>query len=401
MHIKKLAVQVIAVIIIVAMFGLSNAHAEIGVTDTEILIGSSLALEGHAAYLGTETLHGFMAYINEINEQGGVNGRKIRMLAYNDSYNPDQCVTNTNKLIKEDKVFALSCYVGTPTSVKAMPVVEEAAVPLIGLFTGAESLRNPVKRHIFNIRGSYYEETAGIVSHFWEELGLRKIAVFYQNDDFGKTGLKGVEIALAKYNSKPVAQASYERGSEDVTPAFNAIRQAAPEAVVIIGVYGPAARFIMGAKWSGFDPYFHCISFVGANKLAYLLGTGSDGDGVIVTQVVPTPDDSLPGIAEYRNYLEKYIKKNHLDLVPNFVSLEGFINAKTLVLILNKLGKDVTRDGFIKTAESLKDIDLGIGAGATLSYGPEDHQGLDKVYFTILKSGKYEVITDWKKVKTK
>lgn len=229
-------------------------------------------------------------------------------------------------------------------------------------------------------------------------MGLRKIAVLYQNDDFGTSGLKGVELALAKYKSEPVSRASYERGTEDVSPALKTIRQANPEAVVIIGVYAPTARFIMGAKWSGFDPYFHCISFVGADKLANLLGTGNDSDGVIVTQVVPPPESHLTGIEEYRNCLAKYIQKENLNVVPNFVSLEGFINAKALVLILNQLGKDVTREGFVKTAESLKDVDLGIGAN--LSYSVEDHQGLDKVYFTILKNGKYETITDWSKVKT-
>ncbi|MBF0412687.1 MAG: ABC transporter substrate-binding protein [Desulfamplus sp.] len=398
MHIAKQALKFITIIVLVVLSNLSNARAEVGVTDTEILIGSSLALEGHASYLGTETLNGFMAYINAVNEQGGVHGRKIRVKAYNDSYSPEACVQNTNKLIQEDKVFALACYVGTPTSLKAAPIVEQSGVPLIGLFTGAEALRKPVKRYIFNIRASYYQETAGIVSHFWEEMGLRKIAVLYQNDDFGTSGLKGVELALEKYSAKIVTKASYERGTEDVSAALKTIRLSEPEAVIIIGVYAPTARFIMGAKWSGFDPYFHCISFVGANKLAYLLGTGSDSDGVIVTQVVPPPESNLAGIEEYQNYLKKYIQKDNPDVVPNFVSLEGFINAKTLVTILNKLGKDVTREGFIKTAESLTDIDLGIGAN--LSYSVEDHQGLDNVYFTILKNGKYETITDWKKVKT-
>ncbi len=398
MESKKRSVKFAVIMAIVILFNISYVNAEVGVTDTEILIGSSLALEGHASYLGTETLNGFMAYINAINEQGGVHGRKIRVVAYNDSYAPEACVKNTNKLINEDKVFALACYVGTPTSLKAAPIVEQAGVPLIGLFTGAEALRTPVRRYIFNIRASYYEEAYGIISHFWEDMGLRKIAVLYQNDDFGITGLQGVEFALAKYNSKPVVQASYERGTEDVGPALKAIRQSDPEVVVIIGVYAPTARFIMGAKWSGFDPYFHCISFVGANKLAYMLGTGSDSDGVIVTQVVPPPESDLSGIEEYRNYLAKYIRKDNPDVVPNFVSLEGFINAKTLVWILNQMGKNVTRERFIETAESLKDVDLGIGAN--LNYSVKNHQGLDKVYFTILKSGNYELITDWKKVKT-
>lgn len=395
MDIKKRTVELIGIMIVVVFS--SVAHAEVGVTDTEILIGSSLALEGHASYLGTQTLRGFTAYINAVNEKGGVNGRKIKILAYNDGYDPDNCVKNTNKLIKEDKVFALSSYVGTPTSVKAMPIIEEAHIPLVGLFTGAEALREPPKRYIFNVRASYYQETAGIVTHFWEDLGFRDIAVFYQNDAFGTAGLKGVELALEKYKAKPIVTASYERGSEDVGPALKTIREKNPEAIVMVGVYGPCARFIQGSKWLGFDPYFHCVSFVGANQLAHLLGTGKDNDGVVVTQVVPPPESNLPGIQEYRACFEKYTKKDFPEDTPNFVSLEGFVNAKVLVAILNKLGKDVTRENFIKAAESLKNFDTGIGTN--LTFGDQDRRGLDMIYFTVIKSGKYEVVTDWKKLR--
>lgn len=367
---------------------------ETGVTDTEIVIGTSLALEGHASFLGTQTFHGAMSYIQHINESGGVNGRTIRVVSYDDSYDPPKCVANTTKLITEDKVFALFCYVGTPTSVQAMPIVTENKVPLVGLFTGADALRNPVKREIFNIRSSYFDETGGIVKHFWEDMGLRKFAVFYQNDAFGQAGLKGVELALDKVNSKPVVTATYERGSDQVADALATIRGAEPEAVIIIGVYGPTATFIRSAKWSGFNPYFHTVSFVGAEQLAELLGVGRDSNGTIVTNCVPPPGSDLPTVMEYRELLQKYYPGDK----PNFVSLEGFVNAKVLVSMLQNAGRDVTRDALIAAGEAMKDLDIGLG-DAKLTFGPDDHQGLDAVYYTVIKDGKYETISDFTTLK--
>jgi len=184
-----------------------------GVSDSEILIGSSLAIGGHAGYLGTQTLHGALAYLNYINEKGGIHGRRIKVISYDDGYDPPRCLANTRKLIIQDKVFALFCYVGTPTTVKIIPVVEEAKIPLLGMFTGANALRDPFKRYIINVRVSYYQETGAVVKHFVEDLDLKKIAVFYQYDAYGFDGLKGTELALKEYNLTPVATGMYIRGT--------------------------------------------------------------------------------------------------------------------------------------------------------------------------------------------
>ncbi|MBN1295544.1 ABC transporter substrate-binding protein [bacterium] len=380
--------------LVVVLMSLIAVQAEVGVTDMEIVIGTSLALDGHASYLGTQTLHGAMTYINHINDAGGVNGRKIRVISYDDAYEPAKCTENTNKLIDNDNVFALFCYVGTPTSVEILPIIKAKKVPLVGLFTGAEVLREPVIREVFNIRTSYYEETGGIVKHFWEDMGVRKIAVLYQNDAYGEAGLKGVELALSKFNSKPVAIATYERGSNAISEAMTTLRASDPEAVIIIGVYGPTSTFIRSAKWSGFNPYFHTVSFVGADQLAELLGVGRDSNGTIVTQCVPPPTSDVPGAVEYRNLLKKY----YPDDTPNFVSFEGFINAKVLVSMLEKTGPALTRDAFIAAGESINVLDVGLGS-AKITYGPDDHRGLDQVYYTVIIDGKYEIISDFKTIK--
>src|SRR5262245_14770440 len=190
-----------------------SAHAQApGVTSNAIVLGQSAALSGPAAELGIQMNIGTKAYLDHINAQGGVHGRKIELKIRDDRYEANLCLENTKKFIEEDNVFALISYVGTPTTAAAMPAISEAKVPLVGPFTGAELLRAPVNRYIFNVRASYYDETERIVEQL-VSTGNRKIAVFYQDDSYGQAGLKGVEIAMAKRNMKIVALGQVERNA--------------------------------------------------------------------------------------------------------------------------------------------------------------------------------------------
>jgi branched-chain amino acid transport system substrate-binding protein len=372
------------------------SFAEDGVKDNEIILGSSLALEGHSGFLGTQTHHGAMAYINSINEKGGVNNRTIKIIVYNDNYDPSTCEANTQKLIEQDKVFALCNYVGTPTTLQALPLIKKAHIPLMGLLSGSEAFRHPLIKEVFNIRSSYNQEIESIITKFWNNFGTRKFAVFYQNDSYGEAGVKGVELTLDKFGTKPIATASYERGSNVIADALSKIRIASPEAVIMVGTYTPSANFVMSAKWSSFDPYFHSVSFVGADEFAHLIG-GGDSDGVFVTQVVPPQSSLSPILQEYRDLLKKSYPADN----PNFVSLEGFINAKVLVTVLSKMGKEASREAFIKTAEGLKNLDIGLDH--TISFDSGNHQGSDVVYPTVIKNGEYKIMTedDWKSMKKK
>ena len=364
----------------------TSTTQSLGITDDEILVGSSLALGGHAGYLGTQTLHGALAYIKHVNQQGGIHGRTIKVSAYDDGYDPPRCVTNTQKLIVQDKVFALFCYVGTPTTVKILPLVEEARIPVVGMFTGANALREPLNRYLINVRASYYQETGAAVKHLVEAMKLKKIAVFYQYDAYGFDGLKGTEIALRPYGLVPVATGTYIRGTLDVDEGLRKIMAAQAEAVVMIGTYEPCAKFIRLAKERHFSPVFYNVSFVGADELARLLGRIEAK--IIVTQVVPPPEVSesnkeLWGAREYVALLKQYYPSDR----PNFVSLEGYINAKVLVEGLERAGRDLNREKFINAIESIQELDLGIAN--LLSFSPGDHQGLERVYFTHLQDGKF------------
>ncbi len=365
---------------------LTTSASAPGVTPNEIVIGSSLALGGHASFLGTEYLHGAMCLINQINKEGGIHHRKIRVIAYDDGYDPPRCVANTQRLIHKDKVFALFCYVGTPTTVKIIDTVEENKIPLLGLFTGADKLRFPFRHYIFNIRSSYYQETNAVVRYFVEEKGLRRIAVFYQYDDYGFDGLKGTQIALQRYGLSPVATGSFVRGTLEIEDALKKIQKSEAQAVIMIGTYSPCAKFIKEARARRFNPLFHNVSFVGADKLVQELGDA--GEGVFITQVVPPPTQRilLPASEQYSRLLSQYYPQDK----PNFVSFEGFINARVLIEALRRAGRDISREGFIRTLESIKEHYVGIGA--VINFGPKDHQGIDDVYLTEVRDGQLQLL---------
>jgi branched-chain amino acid transport system substrate-binding protein len=351
-----------------------GAGAEPGVTATAILIGQSAAFSGPASELGTEMRAGAMAYFRQVNASGGVHGRKIELRSLDDGYEGDRAAANTKKLI-DDGVFLLFGYVGTPTSNASKPIFTAARVPFVGPFTGAESLRNPLNRYIFNIRASYYDETEKIIGQLVGQT-LDKIAVFYQNDDYGKAGLAGVERAMQKRGMKIVATGTVERNTTDVAVAVKAIGKLEPQGVVMISAYKSCAAFIKAMRAAGYNPQFMNVSFVGSKALAH--ETGPAGRGVGISQVVPFPWNlSARVVKDYQQLLEASTGKQEY----SFTSLEGFISAKVLVEGLRRTGPELTREKFIGTMEQIRDFDVG---GFTVSFTPTDHSGSRFVELTVI-----------------
>lgn len=353
-----------------------------GVTDNEILVGSSVALGGHASYLGTKYLNGAKGYFQKINELGGIYGRKIKLIVYDDKYDPPLTVANTQKLINDDKVFCLFNYVGTPTSVKVIDIINKAKIPTLGFFTGAEILRTPHRPFMFHVRDSYYAEAEGAIAYFVDNLGFKNIAVMYQEDDFGLAVLSGIQLALNARNLEPSITATYLRGTMDVEDAFGRIKAKNVEAVIMVGTYAPLAKFIKLFHNEKIYPYFHTVSFVGSEAFGSELVKNqeidsSQYDKIIVTQVVPSPFSlELEGIKEYLDIVAEFHPKDN----PNYVELEGFINAKVLVKALQDAGPKLNRENFIEAIESLRSFDVGIGKKIT--YDVLDHVGLDGIYYS-------------------
>jgi ABC-type branched-subunit amino acid transport system substrate-binding protein len=354
------------------------AYGEPGVFADRIVFGQSAAFDGPAAALGLGMREGILAAFNEANAAGGISGHKLELVSHDDSYDPDKAIANTERLIDQDRVFALVGEVGTPTSNAAQPITTEKGVPFIGPFTGAAFLRNPSLGNVINVRGSYDQETEAWIEHLTNDLGASRIAILYQDDTFGRAGLSGVTKAMDKRGMKLVAEGTYERNTTAVKTALLDIRKADPQAIVMVGAYTPCAEFIKLARRLKLNAVFVNISFVDANALAKQLG--EDGKGVFVTQVVPFPwDTSLPLIARY----QKALKAGNPDAQIGFVSLEGYMVGRLIVDALEKMKDPITRARLISTIKEVGKFDLG---GITLSYGRDKNQGMDKVFFTAIQA---------------
>ena len=329
----------------------------------KIILGQSAAFTGPAAELGIQFNHGAKLWFDQLNAQGGVAGKTVEIRNLDDGYEPDRCAANTQKLISED-VFALFGYIGTPTSLAALPLLTKAQIPFIAPFTGAMGLREPFNRQVFHLRASYNDETALIVKQL-THLGLKKIAVFYQNDAYGKAGLDGVTLALGQMNLKPVAQATVERNSVDVAAAVKTLTAAAPDAVVQISAYKSCAAFIREARKAGYGGTFYNVSFVGTQALADELGR--QAMGVVVSQVMPFPFSMTTSVS--REYLAA-VQRAGGNNKPNYSSMEGYVAARLFVEGMRRAGRTLTRDTLIAGLETVQSMDLG---GFMVGYSNHSH----------------------------
>lgn len=362
--------KLLAALLLCMSLATSALAATPGVTDTQIVIGQSAPLTGPAAQLGIRLRMGIEAYFKSANADGGVAGRSLQLVSLDDGYEPPRTVANTRKFIDDGNVFALLGYVGTPTTLAAKPLIDDAGIPLVGPFTGAMGLRTPVDPNIFNIRASYDDETRKIVDQFLF-LGLKKIAVFYQDDAYGMAGLTGVQKALAAHGLKPIATGTIKRNTVDVAAALASILPARPDLIVEVGTYTEVAAFNKAAVDKGYGGQFANLSFVGSEALAKALGPA--GNGVIITQVVPFPFSTVtPLVREYQAAMIAAGHKNDYD----FTSLEGYIDAKVLVQALRKAGKTLTRASLVAALDGMHSDDLG---GFVVRFAPDDHSGSDYV----------------------
>lgn len=357
-----------------------TAQAETGVTASTITLGQSAAFSGPAKELGKGMHDGAQAYFDQVNASGGVYGRKIILKTLDDGYEPERAAANTKQFIEQDEVLALFGYVGTPTSNASIPAVSKAKLPFFAPFSGAQSLREPFNRNIFNIRASYFAETEKIVQQI-TTLSLKRIAVFYQNDAYGKAGLEGVTRALKKRGIEVAGLGTVERNSVDVSDAVAKIRASKPQTVIMVSAYNSSAAFIKAMIAAGSPPSFWNISFVGSQQLVTALG--KDASGVQISQVMPAPWDETHAIVkEYRKYYLQDGKKQW-----DYVSMEGFIAAKVFVEGLRRAGSNLSRDSLIRALETISHYDAG---GYFITFSPSSHNGSEFVDLTMVaKSGRF------------
>ena len=369
MMLNRRTFSVLSSAAIVAGFKTAQAQSE-----AKIVLGQSAPFSGAAAQLGIQFNAGAKVYFEQTNARGGINRRPIELMALDDGYEPDRCAENTRKLIEQD-AFALFGYIGTPTSLAALPIATQERVPFIAPFTGAMSLREPMNKMAFHLRASYDDETALIVRQL-HNLGLKKIAVFYQNDAYGKAGLSGVVKALDKEGLKPVALATVERNSVEVAAAVKTLVAAGPDAIVQVSAYKSCAAFIREARKATFGGTFFNVSFVGTQALADELGQA--GAGVVVSQVVPAPGSLTTAIGrEFTEAIKAYGK----GVTANYSSLEGYLAARMMVDGLRNAGGKTARDALISGLEAIGTQSYG---GFAVSLSTSDHVASSFVQLSML-----------------
>lgn len=340
-----------------------------------IIIGQSAALSGPVKALGEDFRRGALLCFDQVNARGGVAGRELELRTLDDGYEPDRCAANTRRLIDEGAI-ALFGYIGTPTSLAALPLATAAKVPFVAPFSGADALRNPFNRYAFHVRASYFDETAEIVRQA-TGIGIRRLGVFYQNDSYGQSGLAGVTRALKAQGLEPVGLGTVERNTVDVAAAVKSVLAANPEAIVQISAYKACAAFIRAARAAGFTGTFYDVSFVGTKALAEELGAAARG--VIVSQVMPFPYSASTPVSG--DYLAAGRAAAGARFEPNYSSIEGFVAARVLVAGLRHAGASPTSEGLVKGLETLGNTDLG---GFYIDFSAQKHTGSKLVDLTIL-----------------
>ena len=355
--------------------------ADPGVSDNTITLGMSSPFSGTNGAYGLEMRQTIEAYFEQLNKAGGVNGRKLELAALDDGYETDRSVANSKLLIEEKKVFALLAYYGSsPTTESMNKIFGPAKVPLVGTISGAGTLREPVSanpnsRYMFNVRASYADETDAIVNQL-VSLGLKSIAVFYQNDGFGKSGLDGVTAALKKHNLTPSAVGTVERNSVDVAKAVESISKNTPQAVIMVTLSKPTTAFVKAMKKSGQNPMLMTLSPVGAEQLVQDLGAEARGIGI--SQVVPYPwNDTIPVVRDYQKLVGGKTGFT-------YYALEGYLMARVMVEGIKRAGKDLTREKLVGALEGLNNNDLG---GYRVTYSGSNRQGSRFVELTVVGPG--------------
>jgi branched-chain amino acid transport system substrate-binding protein len=369
-----------------------------GVTDSEIRFGISAPFTGPAKELGQNMKLGIEAAFSVANANGGVYGRQLRLVSVDDGYEPSRTAAAMKQLYEGDQVFGLIGNVGTPTAVVALPYALNHKMLFFGAFTGAGLLRSdPPDRYVFNYRASYAEETAAVVNYLVKvrHLSPDQIAVFAQQDAYGDAGFAGVEKAvraLRGSNDGTILRLNYQRNTLDVEDAVNQLQQKRRvpiKAVIMVPTYRAAARFIEKTRDLYPDMIYTSVSFVGSTALAdelMLLGKRY-ATGVIVTQVVPAVDGHSSLVLDYKSALAKYAP----GVTPDYVSLEGFIDANVLIAALQRNGAQLDTERLVTTFESMRDLDVGLGT--PVGFSRSEHQGMHKVWGTQLDAnGHYQPI---------
>jgi len=382
-------------IAIVFIFGLIFMGCDIqkkapGITDDEILIGNIQDLSGPMKELGYELPHGSNLYFRYINEQGGIFGRKIRMLVEDHQYNPQKAVAAATKLIEKDQVFCLYSVIGTSPCEALRPILAEYEVPLIAPATQSGTMSDQTRtgwRYIFHTDTGYDKQTNILVGYILEQDPEAKIGLIYQDDDYGANVLKGVAEAEQEH-SITIQKEAYQRGATDFTGQVGNLMKGGVTQVIIAGVVKEPIIVMKTATAMNYKPQFLGLSPTMDHRVA--LAAGPAGEGYIATNFAALWNSDNPSAQLYRELHAKYAEEGHQMGMYNFY---GFMTAQVLVEGLQRAGKYPTRERLIHAMETFKD--WSGSAFPPITFSATDHAGVESVVLVQVKNGKQTVISDW------
>lgn len=353
--------------------------------EPEIRLGMSAPLSGDLRELGNNFYMGASAFFQDLNSKGGVHGRDIKLLVKNDKYEPKIAIENVKDFIEKDKVFALFGVVGTPTSKEVLPIALENKIPFLAAVTGAKFLRKPRNAMILNVRKGYHGETKALLEYIVDKMKKKRIAVFYQNDSFGHTGIRSLKEELRDRGMGLVGEGSYKRNTLAVGHAIYEIENSRPDAIIMFSAAKPAVEFVRRARKSEIlkDAMLGVVSFAGAEAVVRDLGMRAGN--MVFSQVVPLPWGESIDVGHYRRQMNKFYPTAPI----GFASLEGYFAAKMVTSIFRKVGKDFSHDSFI---DALHDIPKEIFQDKSIIIKDNSCGCLDKIYVTRYTQKGFETI---------
>lgn len=348
-------------------------HAEEGVTDTTILIGQTVGITGQVAGSVKELNEGANAYFTQINQRGGVNGRRIELLTLDDRFEPATAAANALMLVKQKHVFSLFLSRGTPHTEAMLPVLAANNVPLVAPSTGAAVFHTPINPLVFPVRAKYQDEVSRTVQHF-NTVGLREIGLIYVDDSFGRDALIGFKQAMSELKLAPAMTISFDRKAPDLQAVLATVKATPAAALIIAGSASTTAELIKAIRQQGGKMTLTTLS--NNASTAFITSLGSAASGVIVSQITPAPDLSTTILGQ-----EFKVAAANSKATVSYTAMEGFLAAKVLVEGIRRAGKNLTREGLIAALESMRKVDFG---GVSVNYDREHHSGSEFVELTMV-----------------
>lgn len=358
---------------------------EPGVSATTIKIGSSMMLTGPAAFWGQGSDKGARAYFKHVNDQGGINGRKIEFINTDNQYKPVVAVAAVKKLIEKDEVFVLMGLQSAACILAAEKVFGEAGVPLIAPITTGQAMVNPPRKYLFVVFTQYKDQGKVLVDYLaadskWKNI---KIAAIYQDDDFGKDGLDGVEEQVKKYaGMKVVAKEPFARGAKEFSSQVLKCKQSGADGLFISCSVAESAMIMKEAEKIAWKPLFMVLSGAADDKLVELAGPVSEGLIAVTNVVIPTEKEN-PVVKR----TTEIIHKAHADQAINVPAVDGVAVAMVTVEAFKRAGTNLTRAKTIEALEGMKNFETGIIP--PVSFGPDRRQGCTDAFVYKVQSGKF------------